>query len=740
MVNLSKLYNPYDFANPISDSDLFIGRKKELDEIEYYLDHAKTSPRPINIAVLGPRASGKTSVLNMCELGAKKRGFCTVRIDLDEGDAETQLSFFYKLFDGIFSTVCELGGFEGKEGKTYDTYLDIMNTYIIPEDKTFCPFLFPLQYAKAFGSGNFGAPLSDHNYRKDLQRMQSEIDISVVVLFDEGNTLAGSRVHLEKIRNIFMNTPGFMLVFSGTPDLFPIIDDVFSPIVRQFKKISIDKFEDVKETKDCIRKPLAKLGIDPDEVFNFRRRDDVLEIHELSSGRPYEVQLICHMLFRRVQEKRADMMKLDLGVLEEVRRELETSQDITIRPILSAVRNLKSAQLSKLKLLTECDGRANFDQIWALEYIARGEDRWNKKELHVELEHLKDIGVLEIINEKIHFLGDDFDRIYTKYFALEREVTLGFPDFSLEVYFHTRLREIIMEIHEDLNIMDNLLFHDAEVDMFNLTSRLQDKGDKGDVFVESPMVIKDLYDAMIVYRFNKVLPVLELRLTLPWMSCQAFCYCSNADRVDLLEKLLPRIEDLAARAEEVNGKLELIRIELPVVPSADLAGKVEKSANKFARKLLSIGHMISMIEAYVSDSNVEAALFHGNLCFRYEPDPEAYLCNNLGYMYMAADDLKMARYLLEKAIAISEEVSTLCLATYNLGILEAKSGNLKEAVERVRSSVEKAKGLKFEEKKCACLFVPGFYDGALKFEEDKEEPDLVKTAEMALEVLESVTL
>ena len=58
-------YNPYDFANPVSDPGLLVGREKEMEEIKYYLDNAKVAPRPINIALLGTRASGKTSILNI---------------------------------------------------------------------------------------------------------------------------------------------------------------------------------------------------------------------------------------------------------------------------------------------------------------------------------------------------------------------------------------------------------------------------------------------------------------------------------------------------------------------------------------------------------------------------------------------------------------------------------------------------------------------------------------------------
>ena len=97
-MDLSKIHNPYDFANPVSDVDLFVGREDELQEVKYYLDHAKTAPRPINIALIGPRASGKTSFLNMTQIEAEERDFCVVRIDLDEGDADNQLVFFYKSY------------------------------------------------------------------------------------------------------------------------------------------------------------------------------------------------------------------------------------------------------------------------------------------------------------------------------------------------------------------------------------------------------------------------------------------------------------------------------------------------------------------------------------------------------------------------------------------------------------------------------------------------------------------
>ena len=347
----SELANPYDFANPVTKQTLLVGRSKELDEIKYYLNHAKTAPRPINLAVLGDRASGKTSILNITEIEARNRGFCVARVDLDEGDSHSELAFFLKIFDTTLTEVCSLGGYGGLSGRTYLTYRDMVDAYLVPDDLTFCPFVFPLQYAKAMSANNPHAQLSDTIFKRDLAAIRDETQKPVVIVFDECDVLAQSRVHLEKLRNIFMNTPGYLLVMTGTPALFPLMDDVFSPIVRQFKKISIGPFGETRDTETCIKRPLQDVGeFDLTALFDFDNVDQLEEIHDLTGGRPYEIQLLCHVLFRRVQEGRDSKMVLTLDVLDDLLKELETGQDLTNRPTLNVIRNLEPEALAALRV------------------------------------------------------------------------------------------------------------------------------------------------------------------------------------------------------------------------------------------------------------------------------------------------------------------------------------------------------------------------------------------------------
>ena len=71
--------------------------------------------------------------------------------------------------------------------------------------------------------GNADIILPDTNFKLDIIHIQKELNRPIAILFDECDVLIHSRTQLQKLRNIFMNTPGFMLVITGTPALFPVI-------------------------------------------------------------------------------------------------------------------------------------------------------------------------------------------------------------------------------------------------------------------------------------------------------------------------------------------------------------------------------------------------------------------------------------------------------------------------------------------------------------------------------------
>ncbi len=207
--NFADYANPYDFSNPINDRELFVGRASELSDIKYYLDHARKAPRPINLAILGERASGKTSMLNMIHKEAEARGFCVVRIDLDEADTDWALAFFYKLFDSLLTTVCSQGAYGGIIGRTYLVYRDMVDAGLNPDDKLFCPFVFPFQYSSAISANKHVASLSDAAFRLDLTKIKAEITKPIILLMDECDVLTKSRIQLEKPRRLSISSLKF---------------------------------------------------------------------------------------------------------------------------------------------------------------------------------------------------------------------------------------------------------------------------------------------------------------------------------------------------------------------------------------------------------------------------------------------------------------------------------------------------------------------------------------------------
>jgi len=742
-MDLSSLRNPYDFANPVADLDLFIGRTAEMDEIRYYLDQATKAARPINLALIGPRASGKTSVLNMIHHEAEKRGFCVVRLNLDEADAQTQLAFFYKIFDSMLTTACECGAFGGLNGRTYGAYRDMVDAHEITEEKEFRTFVFPMQYARAMGKGNPEAPLSDAAFGRDISIIGKELNRPFALLFDEGDVLAKSRVHLEKLRNIFMNVPGFMLVLTGTPALFPLMDDVFSPIVRQFKKIGVGSFKDADETRKCIEKPLQKIGVaHVSDVFDPETYLDVSEIHELCGGRPYEVQLICHFLFRRVQEGRSKRMELTLDVLDDVQRELETSQDIFIRPILTAVRNCNKEQLWALSLLVACGGRATFEQVWFSEYFFRGEERWSKEQLEDHLGTFEELGVVKVDDNIISFAGDDFDRIYCKYLTRKHGVPLVIEAAPYDVHLMERLDSFVLHHMEGprrpVLSVGWVGQRSERPGVHEVSTQFIDEREDVDPFASSPHIAEAVYWMSMNFRGKESFQLVTVTLSSPWASVRAWYQGEKPSAAAERETsdIASVLEGPLERAAALGGNATVETESLPVVPIEMLTSKVERSDNARARGDLSRRHSGRMITEYVENRDVDEALFHGELMYRYGVQPE--FANNLGYLFSASGDIERARELLKVATEEDPEKPNP-LPLYNLAVVEAKDGNLKRALEIFKLAIQQSEALEQYERGCSCLFLPKISDtgDALEFEEIWN-PDLLETAQAAASVVEKL--
>ncbi len=752
-MDFSKLHNPFDFANPVMNPKLFAGRKSELEDIEYYLNHAKNAPRAINLALIGDRASGKTSLLNMIEKGAKLRDFCTVRIDLDESDVETQLALFVKLFDGIISTACKENAFGGIHGKTYDTYRSMIDAFEIPEDRTFCPFIFPMQYAKAMSKGNITISVTDR-FKDDISLIQIEVGKPIAILIDECDVLTHSKVHLEKLRNIFMNLQGFFLVFTGTGVFFPIINDVFSPIARQFKIINVKPFENTDDTRDCIVKPLIGLGIDAEEIFDFETITELESIHNISGGRPYEIQLLFHQLFKRLQQGKANKLQLSVDVLDDVLNELQALQDVTVRPTVQKIKNLSRDELSALGALLKCNKNITFEQAWYLENNFNEDTKWTEASLKEKLDLLVSKKLIKIENEILFFAGDDFDRIYCKYYSRKQDAIANINDMPFDGRLSVEIRMLIRKSKPSFDIIGHQgeYIEESEIEKF-----IDDFSNRHYEFFEKNIELaKVLYMANVQNQDLESFPFIVLSLKFASSKFQTWYTIDNPqpeiDANAYLEEFERIFKHINERSEDFNSELSLKVFLIPVIQIDNIVSGIDTITSQNLKSSIAEVHINEMVECYTQIQDLDGAKYHGELALKFQPEPEdTSNANNLGYLFMAIGELEKAKSLFEmadrKSTDLNDELPLLfpiglsyllgntdALIKYNLAIVHSKLGDFKKGIELLENVLEKTKGSKHNQ--CACLFIPEIVNDQLIFHEILE-PDLQETSKTSIETLKT---
>jgi tetratricopeptide (TPR) repeat protein len=104
---------------------------------------------------------------------------------------------------------------------------------------------------------------------------------------------------------------------------------------------------------------------------------------------------------------------------------------------------------------------------------------------------------------------------------------------------------------------------------------------------------------------------------------------------------------------------------------------------------------------------------------------------------MVSDNLPRARKLLEEAVEKYEESNQKALPMYNLGIIEAKEGQLSSALDRFELAVKQIGDQEKRKRAVACLILPKRVDAKLVFEE-AVHPDLLETAKSAIAIVKEL--
>ena len=730
--------NPYDFSNPVSDEKLFIGREKEVGDVFYCLKQISDTGRPIHLAFIGDRAAGKTSFLNISLSDAKKLGFCTVRIDLDESDGASQLSFFRKFFSSLLDEVFEFGAFGGVGGKAYEAYIDLVSTYQTSVDPQHQPFRFANIIARALKSGNTELVIPDELLKRDLDLISSEVKVPIVFIIDECNVLKSNRITLEKIRNIFMNKKGYMLIMAGTGEFFPVIDDVFSPIARQFQKIDIGPFRDLRSAEECIKKPMSLIGISSKQITKLVPKSVIREIYILSGGRPYEIQLICHFLFKECQHARSRRFTLDFPTVEEIQRVIAGGKSVSERVILSKCKQFRRKTLQALSIFTQWSDRISLIDIIYFEDTFYGKSRFDESDLRKELNDLCSENVVRSSSTSVEFLGDAFDRLYLKYIARQKNLNVSFYSDTVEKVFLLNLEEITSDF-ECLKIFSSFKISDLEdslenfLDIFEKSERVDELELLDRDAAHSP-IVEEMLIQSLMSTIERVIYFGTIVFSSSIGRAQYFFMWTDIDLEVKFRRFCSKIEEMEIRARVHGWKIEIQhrKFTMPDVNrTLDIVDNLND--NLINSRLVSVLEHI-VFTLYTDQHDRETAVRIADSIFRINGSRRCFRTNNIGYIYLASNKIGEAKLWLQSAMQSDDDKN---LVRYNLGVAEFLSGNIQAALRNFQSVILDCKdeNLKME----VLIRLTTGNDGTLSTSEDFDDPILLECAREAISLLEQQT-
>ncbi|GAA1795839.1 ATP-binding protein [Nostocoides veronense] len=417
--------NPYDFANPIKQLSELVGRDSQKRDIQYYIDLAKRGTN-INLALIGPRAAGKTSLLNYTEAIAHKSGFTPVRINLNTSDA-SPLDLFSKIFDNLFTAACMddyLGGLDAAFYKNFRRLRDTRRDMDLD--------LHGHQVPRHLSELPEGGRLSESLIDRELRLIGENHVKPFALLIDEADVLSETRTGLEMLRNVFMNQGDYLIVLAGTPRLLPELTEVFSPIIRQFKKVNVDRFEHLEETRKCMCGPLEAIGINPGYGADEIPIPNPALVHRLTGGRPYEIRLLCHFMFRRVEAGYQTNLEVTTRTIELVQQELTIREDWRT-PFIAALHELSEREMQHLRLVSRAQG-ASITELWALARTLN-DFAGTLPELEDAARALESKGIITIDDAAPVLMLDDLEDVYLRYYSQNLGIPMDLTRTTLEDHF-----------------------------------------------------------------------------------------------------------------------------------------------------------------------------------------------------------------------------------------------------------------------------------------------------------------
>jgi tetratricopeptide (TPR) repeat protein len=413
---------------------------------------------------------------------------------------------------------------------------------------------------------------------------------------------------------------------------------------------------------------------------------------------------------------------------------------------------LSKDELSALNILLMSNKLITFEQAWFVEKVFNDDTKWQRETLKSQLETLILKNMVRVENDLLFFAGDDFDRIYCKYYSQKLKVFANINDITFEFRLRMGIDQII---RKNLRCVKIDQHYSGYIDDGDFKQIVEDFSKQDINFFESnPNLAETLYKANLENQDFESFPLVYLNLNTPWEKLCTWYTVEEAQSDCNSDKCLAdfarTFKEIKERASEMGAELEINVITVPVIKIDDIVEKILGVNNQKLKSKLAGIHMEEMYEFYTEIKDVDRAKYHGELAYKFAPEPDdIQSANNLGYLFMSVGDFEKAKSLFETAqkrgdkvpddlpIYFPEELidsmgGIVALSSYNLGIVHAMQGNLEKALEYLVISFKESE--KHKERECACLFVPNILENKLEFSEILN-PNLFDTVNSSLETI-----
>jgi DNA polymerase III delta prime subunit len=320
--------NPFDYSNA-AKPESFAARRKEVKLVQRFIN-AVSKGEAAHLLISGPRSLGKSSLLGKARTLLDEAGIIHGTVVLDAGSA-AEREFLQETTLALQHAVLAAGGFDGAEG----AFEGALSRALLGQAST---DQYPLRVA-SFLAATRTAPapvrVPDELVRLDLANLvdeASELGSSgLVLMIDEANYLGGHPTTVQRLRNLILVAPGLSVVLAGTDEVLAAFDEALSPAARHFHKMQLPPLGDVSETFDLVATSLQSVGLPAAIVLP---SDLPEEIHLLAGGNPYEVALLCHVMYDHMTRAGEHHMSLSDAVIEEAAAQLRPSGTDAVLPIL----------------------------------------------------------------------------------------------------------------------------------------------------------------------------------------------------------------------------------------------------------------------------------------------------------------------------------------------------------------------------------------------------------------------